>query len=88
MLVLYAGCSAGGLATLIHCDYFRDHLPKDADVKCVSDGGFFLNVYVTSFYNKSLLLHNIYVSVAHKFQCSFINEADDDPTELRKLLSM
>ncbi|XP_010464588.1 PREDICTED: pectin acetylesterase 4-like [Camelina sativa] len=41
---ILTGCSAGGLATLIHCDYFRDHLPKDASVKCVSDGGFFLNV--------------------------------------------
>ncbi|KAJ0249549.1 Pectin acetylesterase 5 [Hirschfeldia incana] len=41
---ILTGCSAGGLATLIHCDYFRHHLPKDADVKCFSDGGFFLNV--------------------------------------------
>ncbi|CAH2054378.1 unnamed protein product [Thlaspi arvense] len=41
---ILTGCSAGGLATLIHCDYFRDHLPKAAAVKCVSDGGFFLNV--------------------------------------------
>uniref|UniRef100_A0A1J3JVP0 Pectin acetylesterase n=1 Tax=Noccaea caerulescens TaxID=107243 RepID=A0A1J3JVP0_NOCCA len=41
---ILTGCSAGGLAALIHCDYFRDHLPKDAAVKCVSDGGFFLNV--------------------------------------------
>ncbi|KAG7576605.1 Alpha/Beta hydrolase fold [Arabidopsis thaliana x Arabidopsis arenosa] len=41
---ILTGCSAGGLATLIHCDYFRDHLPKDATVKCVSDGGYILNV--------------------------------------------
>ncbi|CAA7033627.1 unnamed protein product [Microthlaspi erraticum] len=41
---ILTGCSAGGLAALIHCDYFRDHLPKDASVKCVSDGGFFLNL--------------------------------------------
>jgi hypothetical protein len=41
---ILTGCSAGGLASLIHCDYFRDHLPKDAAVKCVSDGGYFLNV--------------------------------------------
>jgi hypothetical protein len=50
---MLTGCSAGGLSTLIHCDYFRDHLPKDATVKCVSDGGYILNVYVTSFYHKS-----------------------------------
>lgn len=40
---LLSGCSAGGLATLIHCDDFRDILPKDAKVKCLSDAGFFLN---------------------------------------------
>ncbi|OMO97181.1 Pectinacetylesterase [Corchorus olitorius] len=40
---LLTGCSAGGLATLIHCDEFRDHLPKDATVKCVPDAGFFLD---------------------------------------------
>ncbi|KAL7133833.1 hypothetical protein ABFS83_12G166700 [Erythranthe nasuta] len=37
------GCSAGGLATLIHCDYFRDLLPKDTKVKCLADASFFLN---------------------------------------------
>ncbi|EFH60993.1 pectinacetylesterase family protein [Arabidopsis lyrata subsp. lyrata] len=41
---ILTGCSAGGLATLIHCDYFRDHLPNDATVKCVSDGGYILNL--------------------------------------------
>ncbi|KAK8665913.1 hypothetical protein V6N13_006070 [Hibiscus sabdariffa] len=40
---LLSGCSAGGLATLIHCDDFRDHLPKDATVKCLADAGFFLD---------------------------------------------
>jgi len=41
------GCSAGGLATYIHCDAFRTLLPKDSRVKCLADGGFFLNVYVS-----------------------------------------
>ncbi|KAH0721632.1 hypothetical protein KY284_006662 [Solanum tuberosum] len=40
---LLSGCSAGGLATLIHCDDFRETLPKDANVKCLVDAGFFLN---------------------------------------------
>ncbi|KAE8728873.1 Pectin acetylesterase 5 [Hibiscus syriacus] len=35
--------SAGGLASFIHCDAFRDHLPKNATVKCLADAGFFLN---------------------------------------------
>ncbi|XP_043689276.1 pectin acetylesterase 5-like [Telopea speciosissima] len=39
-----SGCSSGGLATLIHCDDFRELLPKDAIVKCVADAGFFLDV--------------------------------------------
>ncbi|CAM0958406.1 unnamed protein product [Alopecurus aequalis] len=38
------GCSAGGLATFIHCDDFRALLPKNSRVKCLSDGGFFLDV--------------------------------------------
>ncbi|XP_024314061.1 pectin acetylesterase 5 isoform X3 [Brachypodium distachyon] len=38
------GCSAGGLATYIHCDDFRALLPKDSRVKCLADGGFFLDV--------------------------------------------
>lgn len=40
---LLSGCSAGGLATLIHCDNFRQILPKEATVKCLSDAGFFLD---------------------------------------------
>lgn len=41
--VVLTGCSAGGLATLIHCDDFRALLPKEAYVKCLADAGFFLN---------------------------------------------
>ncbi|XP_019161756.1 PREDICTED: pectin acetylesterase 5-like [Ipomoea nil] len=37
------GCSAGGLAALIHCDNFREILPKNTDVKCLADASFFLN---------------------------------------------
>ncbi|XP_038877646.1 pectin acetylesterase 5-like isoform X2 [Benincasa hispida] len=40
---LLSGCSAGGLATLIHCDDFRELLPKDATIKCLADAGFFLD---------------------------------------------
>lgn len=41
---LLSGCSAGGLATFLHCDKFRSHLPKNSSVKCLSDAGFFLDV--------------------------------------------
>jgi len=40
---LLTGCSAGGLATFIHCDQFRGLLPSSAQVKCMADAGFFLD---------------------------------------------
>lgn len=40
---LLAGCSAGGLASILHCDQFRDLLPKSTKVKCFSDAGLFLD---------------------------------------------
>ncbi|XP_058083117.1 pectin acetylesterase 9 isoform X2 [Magnolia sinica] len=41
---LLSGCSAGGLATFLHCDNFTSYLPKSTAVKCLSDAGFFLDV--------------------------------------------
>lgn len=40
---LLSGCSAGGLATFLHCDEFQRLLPESATVKCLSDAGFFLD---------------------------------------------
>ncbi|CAO1942593.1 unnamed protein product [Urochloa humidicola] len=40
---LLTGCSAGGLATLLHCDNFRAKFPQEVSVKCLPDGGFFLD---------------------------------------------
>jgi hypothetical protein len=40
---LLTGCSAGGLATLLHCDDFSARFPKEASVKCLADAGFFLD---------------------------------------------
>lgn len=37
------GCSAGGLATLLHCNDFRARFPQEVSVKCLSDAGFFLD---------------------------------------------
>ncbi|KAI3881428.1 hypothetical protein MKX03_009497 [Papaver bracteatum] len=38
------GCSAGGLATLIHCDSFAElFTPGKVNVKCLSDAGFFID---------------------------------------------
>ncbi|PKU83136.1 pectin acetylesterase 5 isoform X1 [Dendrobium catenatum] len=60
------GCSAGGLATFIHCDNFRNRLPKDATVKCLADAGFFLDEKdisgketVRSFFNEVVHLQGV-----------------------------
>ncbi|KAH6798143.1 Pectinacetylesterase family protein [Perilla frutescens var. hirtella] len=69
---LLTGCSAGGLATLIHCDDFRDLLPKAADVKCLADAGFFLNEKdiagndsIASFYHDVVHLQGVTKSLNH-----------------------
>ncbi|KAL6535997.1 hypothetical protein OROHE_012841 [Orobanche hederae] len=40
---ILAGGSAGGLATILHCDSFHALLPNTQRVKCISDSGFFLH---------------------------------------------
>ncbi|XP_050236884.1 pectin acetylesterase 6 isoform X2 [Mercurialis annua] len=40
---LLSGCSAGGLASIIHCDEFKDLFPQSTKVKCLSDAGLFLD---------------------------------------------
>ena len=40
---LLSGFSAGGLASIIHCDEFRDLFPTTTEVKCPSDAGFFFD---------------------------------------------
>ncbi|XP_050118332.1 pectin acetylesterase 10-like isoform X2 [Malus sylvestris] len=41
---LLSGCSAGGVATVLHCDEFRGMFPATTRVKCLSDAGLFLDV--------------------------------------------
>ncbi|KAK4378778.1 hypothetical protein RND71_000640 [Anisodus tanguticus] len=40
---LLSGCSAGGLASIMHCDDFSNLLPH-TKVKCLSDAGLFMDV--------------------------------------------
>lgn len=40
---LLSGCSAGGLASILHCDKFHGLLPSSAHVKCFSDAGYFID---------------------------------------------
>ncbi|CAA7406460.1 unnamed protein product [Spirodela intermedia] len=61
---LLSGCSAGGLAAILHCDRFRALLAAAARVKCLSDGGFFVNVrdvtgaeYMKSYFSEIVATH-------------------------------
>ncbi|XP_062081707.1 pectin acetylesterase 12-like [Humulus lupulus] len=40
---LLSGCSAGGLASILHCDNFKSLFPGNIRVKCLSDAGLFLD---------------------------------------------
>lgn len=40
---LLSGCSAGGLASILHCDEFRGLFSGNTKVKCLSDAGMFLD---------------------------------------------
>ncbi|XP_044492308.1 pectin acetylesterase 3-like isoform X2 [Mangifera indica] len=57
---LLSGCSAGGLASIIHCDEFRDLFPKTTKVKCLSDAGMFLDAVDVS---GGRTLRNLYAGV-------------------------
>nr|XP_043607159.1 pectin acetylesterase 8-like [Erigeron canadensis] len=41
---LLSGSSAGGLASILHCDKFRAFFPTSTRVKCFSDAGYFAHV--------------------------------------------
>ncbi|CAL1373828.1 unnamed protein product [Linum trigynum] len=61
---LLSGCSAGGLATIMHCDSFRALLPMGTKVKCLSDAGYFINVkdiagaaHIQAYFSQVVSLH-------------------------------
>ncbi|XP_034602427.1 pectin acetylesterase 7 [Setaria viridis] len=61
---LLSGCSAGGLAAILHCDRFHDLFPATTKVKCFSDAGYFVdgkdisgNYYARSIYKNVVNLH-------------------------------
>ncbi|KAK9052897.1 hypothetical protein SSX86_029527 [Deinandra increscens subsp. villosa] len=41
---LLSGSSAGGLASILHCDKFKAFFPSSSRVKCFSDAGYFAHV--------------------------------------------
>ncbi|XP_022878992.1 pectin acetylesterase 8-like [Olea europaea var. sylvestris] len=40
---ILSGCSAGGLASILHCDNFKALVPMVAKVKCFADAWYFIN---------------------------------------------
>ncbi|KAL5227150.1 hypothetical protein ABZP36_015415 [Zizania latifolia] len=63
---LLSGCSAGGLATLLHCNDFHARFPKEVSAKCLPDAGFFLNIedlsgerHMLSIFNEIVQLQNV-----------------------------
>jgi hypothetical protein len=59
-----SGSSAGGLASILHCDSFRALIPSGAKVKCLSDAGYFINVkdisgaqHIEEFYSQVVATH-------------------------------
>ncbi|KAJ3680720.1 hypothetical protein LUZ60_016998 [Juncus effusus] len=61
---LLSGCSAGGLASILHCDKFQSLLPTSTKVKCFSDAGFFIDAkdvsgaqFIRSFYQDVVTTH-------------------------------
>lgn len=78
---LLSGCSAGGLASILHCDKFRGLLPGSAKVKCFSDAGYFINAkdvsgadHIQEFYSQVVATHgsakNLPSSCTSKFSPS------------------
>ncbi|RDX64491.1 Pectin acetylesterase 3 [Mucuna pruriens] len=64
---LLSGCSAGGLASILHCDEFKSLLPTSTKVKCLSDAGFFLDAVDVS---GGHTLRNLFGGVVN-LQCFF-----------------
>ncbi|MCO5582868.1 hypothetical protein L7F22_036769 [Adiantum nelumboides] len=72
---LLAGTSAGGLACLIHCDSFRELVPTRIEVKCLSDAGFFIDVYSTFTNHSSLVFPLVHACMhAHTYVCMAYQE--------------
>ncbi|KAL8195903.1 hypothetical protein R6Q57_025393 [Mikania cordata] len=40
---ILSGCSAGGLASILHCNKFKAFFPTSTKVKCLADAGYFIN---------------------------------------------
>eukprot|EP00039_Didymoeca_costata_P030503 m.29923 g.29923 ORF g.29923 m.29923 type:complete len:389 (+) comp8151_c0_seq1:117-1283(+) len=63
---IIAGCSAGGLATYIHCDHFAERFAgKSTKVRCIADAGYFPDFKSTSGTYNVRNLYNLTVTMAN-----------------------
>lgn len=70
---LLSGCSAGGLASILHCDEFRELLPRNTKVKCLGDAGLFLDAYGPSceLYLKKIMFDLFFLLASFRWQILF-----------------
>ncbi|CAA3010421.1 pectin acetylesterase 8-like [Olea europaea subsp. europaea] len=61
---ILSGCSAGGLASILHCDSFKALLRMGTKVKCFSDAGYFINTndvtgarHIAAYFNDVVTTH-------------------------------
>ncbi|KZV31718.1 hypothetical protein F511_00522 [Dorcoceras hygrometricum] len=61
---ILSGCSAGGLASILHCDSFKALFTTGTKVKCFSDAGYFINardvaggLHIADFYSDVVRTH-------------------------------
>ncbi|XBI23086.1 hypothetical protein VPH35_064023 [Triticum aestivum] len=84
---LLTGCSAGGLATILHCDDFSARFSRDVSVKCLADAGFFLDVKDIS---GKRSFWSVYDGVVHLQNVREVLPKDclanKEPTEIRNVL--
>nr|CAD1821876.1 unnamed protein product [Ananas comosus var. bracteatus] len=62
---LLSGCSAGGLASILHCDEFHALFSGSTKVKCLADAGFFWMRMIPYKLYMCLMLHNADVAGGH-----------------------
>ncbi|KAK1438370.1 hypothetical protein QVD17_04178 [Tagetes erecta] len=70
---LLSGSSAGGLASILHCDKFAAFFPSSSRVKCFSDAGYFAHVKDLSgeykfegYYDQIVTLHGSSKNLHHE----------------------
>ncbi|KAI3680003.1 hypothetical protein L2E82_50740 [Cichorium intybus] len=94
--VLLSGSSAGGLASILNCDKFRELFPASTRVKCFSDAGYFSHVKDLSgkykfeeYYDMIVTLHCFYPQFAIPYVKTpvFILQTTYDTFQVQNILA-